>query len=32
MTRTYMTHCVSDAIVLMTVIVRVTYMTQCESL
>jgi hypothetical protein len=32
MTHTYVTHCVSNAIVLVTVIVCVTYMTQCESL
>jgi hypothetical protein len=32
MTRTQVTHCLSDAIVLVTVIVLVTYMTQCESL
>jgi hypothetical protein len=30
MTCTYVTHCVSDAIVLVTVIVCVTYMTQCH--
>jgi hypothetical protein len=32
MTRTYVTYYVSDAIVLVMVIVLVTYMTQCESL
>jgi hypothetical protein len=32
MTHTYVTHCSSDTIVLMTVTVLVTYMTQCESL
>jgi hypothetical protein len=32
MTRTYVTHCVSDTIVLVMVIVCVTYMTWCESL
>jgi hypothetical protein len=32
MTHTYVTHCVSNAIVLVMVIVCVTYMTQCESL
>jgi hypothetical protein len=31
-TRMYVTYCPSDAIVLVTVIVCVTYMTQCESL
>jgi hypothetical protein len=32
MTRMYVTHCASDIIVLVTGIVLVTYMTQCESL
>jgi hypothetical protein len=32
LTRTYVTHCPSDAIVQVMVIILVTYMTQCESL